>query len=105
MNAATARKAASDWMKKAIKENKEWNLKRIIRETYESTAQWKRRGPTLIAQIDGYIKEASIQGKHGTYAPSDINPYGDPIIWLKETDRPIHQLLMNYYRDLGFTVT
>jgi len=104
MNVKIARKATSDWMKKVTLENKEWNRKRVIRETRIATDLWKKRGPVLIAQIDGYIKKASANGHHGTYAPSAINPNGDPIIWLDETDRPIHYLLMDYYRAQGFTV-
>src|SRR5271165_6634755 len=104
MNASTARKATSDWMKKAIKDNIEWDTKREMHEARVSTALWRKRGPALVSQIDGYIKKSATNGKHGIWEPSDINPNGDPIIWLNETDRPIHKLLMQYYRDKGFVV-
>ena len=104
MTADTARKASADWMKKATKENKEWYQKRIARETREVAALWKKRSSILVAQIDSYITKASANGLHGTWEPSDINPNGDPIIWLNEIDRQIHILLMDHYRDQGFTV-
>lgn len=104
LHVSIARKAASDWLKKTVEENKEWNRKRVAQETMESKTLWKSRGPELIAQIDGYIKRASAQGKHGILEPSDLNPHGDPIIWLSESDQPIHKLLMAHYRKQGFTV-
>jgi hypothetical protein len=104
MNVKTARKATNNWMKKATKENVEYNKKRQARELRISTALWKKRGPVLVSQIDGYIKKASANGHHGINEPSALNPNGDPIIWLDEGDRPIHYLLMKHYRDQGFTV-
>src|SRR5258708_1202792 len=105
MNAATARKATDDWMKKATKDNIQWNKEREKREASVSAALWKTRAPVLLAKIEGYIKEASGNGGRGTFAPSVINPNGDPIIWLEKTDGPIHQRLMAHYRGQGFAVT
>lgn len=104
MDATTARRFTSEWMKKATKENQEWNRRRLARENRESTLLWKKRGLALVAQIDGYIKKASVNGQHNIYEPSRINPNGDSIIWLDENYRPIHKLLIAHYREQGFTV-
>lgn len=82
----------------------DWNRKRIARERRESAALWKTRGLEWTAKINGWIEEASKKGKHGTYAPSDIGPNGDQVIWIPESDRSIHKLLMEHYRDAGFNV-
>lgn len=79
-------------------------IKREAREAQTSASLWRKRGPELVAQIDSYIEKASLRGQHGIDEPSDINPNGDSIIWLKETDRPIHKFLMDHYRREGFTV-
>ena len=104
MDAANARKAASDWLEKATKENQEWNRKRIAKETREAETLWKKRGPVLVAQIDSYIRKASSNGHHEIYEPSKLNPNGDSIIWLEESDGPIHEILIGHYRKQGFTV-
>jgi hypothetical protein len=104
MSASRARKAAREWMKKVTEENAQWNEVRTKQQARISADLWKKRGPALVAEIDGYIKKASVNGEHGIYEPSEINPYGDPIIWLEEADRPIHKLLMDHYRLQGFRV-
>lgn len=104
MNAATAKKNSKDWLAQAQRENKDYNRERIAREKRESSALWKTRGVEWVKQIDVDIERASKQGQHHTFLPSHINPDGDLVIWLPESDRPIHQLLMKHYRDKGFNV-
>jgi hypothetical protein len=104
MNALEARGHAKNWLEKTTKENNQWNDARKKKEDKAEATLWKKRGPELTRRIDGYIKKAALGGYHSIYEPSDINPGGDPIIWLGESDYIIHQTLIKHYRDKGFKV-
>jgi|HubBroStandDraft_5_1064220.scaffolds.fasta_scaffold05868_5 hypothetical protein len=104
MNAAKARKAVEDWMVKVTKENRSYNRERIKEEDRIAAALWKEKGALFLRKIDGYIKKASSNGRRYINEPSRINPNGDTVIWLEESDRPIYKILMAHYRQQGFTV-
>lgn len=72
---------------------------RLERET------WALNGADLIIQIMGYIRKAAKLGDFVTREPSDINPYGDTVIWLKGENRRIKGRLMTYFRNQGYRVT
>jgi hypothetical protein len=104
MNAAQARSAVNQWHIEAGRENREYNRKRIAREKATAAAVWKERGDALVTKIDGWIAKASKDGKRGTYEPTDLNPNGDEVIWLKKAEQPIFELLMEHFRNEGFEV-
>jgi len=104
MNATQAKKTAKAYLDKISREHEREYNRLMAEEEQEAKALWKKRGPALIKQITGYIEKASAKGDHHTYAPSDVNPNGDQIIYLEESDWPAYELLMAYFRGQGFEV-
>jgi hypothetical protein len=104
LKAAEARKKAKDAIAKLQRDHDIEYAATKAKEARQAEALWKKRGPALVSQIEGYIKKASAKGYHGTWAPSDLNPNGDEIIWVKDADLPIHELLMDYFRNEGYDV-
>jgi hypothetical protein len=104
LKASEAKQASKAYYNKLVSDHAVEYKKIMAREHKETERVWALRGDTLVAQIEGYIKKASKEGGHVTFAPSDINPNGDEVIWLDDADRPIHKKLMDYFRKNGFTV-
>jgi hypothetical protein len=104
MRAAEARKRAKAYMDKVGRDHDREYNRLMAEEKRESEALWEKRSPALIKQINGYIETASAEGDHHTYAPSDVNPNGDQIIYLEDGDHGIHDMLMKYFRAQGYTV-
>src|ERR1700675_2259724 len=104
MKAAEARKTAKEYLDKMGREHDREYNRLMAEEKRESEAVWKKRGHALVKQIDGYIAKASAKGDHHTYAPSDVNPNGDMIIYLEEPDWPAYELLMQHFRGEGYNV-
>ncbi len=104
LKAAEAKQAAKVYYDKLVSDHAVEYKSTMAREKKAADALWAQRGETLVAQIEGYIREASKNGKHVTFAPSDVNPNGDEVIYLEDSDRPIYTMLMNYFRKNGFSV-
>ena len=104
MDAIIARKATSNWLKKAW-EDHELEYKSIkAREHRETEAMWPTRGKLWVRKINSYIEKASAQGLNCLHEPNSCNPYGDCIIYIGKGDLPIYQKLMQFFRDKGFHV-
>jgi hypothetical protein len=104
MNAAEARKKAKGAIAKLQRDHdKEYEAAKA-KDARQAEALWKKRGSAWVSKIEGYIKTAAAKGYHGTYASSDLNPNGDEIIWVKDADLPIHEMLMDYFRNEGYDV-
>lgn len=105
MKAAEARRKAKAVIAKLQRDHEVEYKETMAREKKHANAVWDERGDALVAKIDGWIAEASAQGHQGTFAPSEINPNGDEVIWLEDKrDWPIHDLLMLHYRAEGYDV-
>jgi len=104
IKAHEAKQAAKTYYNKLVSDHAVEYKKIVERERKETEKVWALRGTKLVEQIEGWIKDASAKGLHTTYAPTDVNPSGDEIIYLEDEDRPIHDKLMDYFRKNGFTV-
>lgn len=104
LKAAEAKKAAQTYYNKLVSDHAVEYKQIMERERKETERVWAKRGDALVAQIEGYIKKASLNGQHVTFEPTDVNPGGDEVIYLEDKDRPIHKKLMDYFRQNGFTV-
>ena len=104
LKASEAKQASKTYYNKLVSDHAVEYKKIMERERKETEKVWAKRGNALVAQIEGWIKKASLNGEHVTFEPSDINPNGDEVIWLDDADRPIHKKLMDYFRKNGFKV-
>jgi len=104
MNATEAREKAKRAIAKLQRDHEMEYRATLVKKTKQAEALWKKRGSALVSQVEGYIKTAAAKGHHGTYAPSDLNPNGDEVIWVKDADLPIHEMLMNHFRNEGYAV-
>ncbi len=104
LKAHEAKAAAQTYYNKLVSDHAIEYKQIMERERKETEKVWALRGDALVAQIEGYIKKASLAGQHVTFEPSDINPNGDEVIWLAEENRPIHKKLISYFRKNGFKV-
>lgn len=105
MNALEARKTTDNYLAKVEREHEIARKKLLAKEHKQTAALWEKRGPAPIAQIDGYIRRAAAKGGNGTWEPTNINPNGDSVIYLDGEDQLVKELLMDYFRNEGFTVT
>jgi hypothetical protein len=104
MNAAEARRMAKGAIDKLQRDHDiEYEATKAKKER-EAAVLWKKRGDVLVSQIEGYIQKAAEKGHRGIWEPSDLNPNGDEIIWVKKADLPIHEMLMDYFRNEGYDV-
>jgi hypothetical protein len=104
MKASEAKQAAKTYYNKLVSDHAVEYEQIMAREHKEAERVWALRGETLVAQIEGWIRKASKDGKHVTFEPTDVSPHGDEVIYLEDADRPIHGMLMDYFRKNGFTV-
>lgn len=104
MNAAEAKKTTKSVLIKLQRDHEKERKTFLTNESRSVQKLWKERGPVLIAQIEGHIKEAAAKGHNCIDVPTKINPNGEAIFYLQKPDQPLHDVLMDHFRKQGFEV-
>jgi hypothetical protein len=105
LKASEAKQASKKYYNKLVSDHEVEYAQIMERERKQTARIWALRGEAFAEKIEGWIRKAAKAGRHSTYEPSDINVHGDEVIWLKKEDQPIHDKLMDYFRQNGFKVT
>src|SRR5271169_1605506 len=104
LKASEAKRAAKVYYDKLVSDHAVEYKRTAERERKQAEKIWVERGEELVEKIEGWITHAAVKGQHVTFEPTDVNPGGDEVIYLKDSDLPIYKMVMDYFRRNGFTV-